>query len=905
MPFLRGAPVPLHPHPHPDLLKPVSVSTPLFQITYTGEVFTSYEEYLERSEFYRQRIFTCAATGADKLTFVEALTSESRMLRAIQENATVWNIKTVLSTVSGLVCSRSAAVSAALAALRAEPWKGEGVSFPAPYTAPDGTAVAADATGSVIDEAVSEDITAPRVVRVRLGGLGPSAVVDVPVSALVLSAANGRSPLRKNLVRAIISLNAWKEPWNGAPWLVHDPLRSELGLAPVSLVGNPKYSGETRSRADAYARYVKRSVDSHVQAIDAKRKKLLDAAAAASAGAGDEDKSRVFTIIPDPELPPRDADLPQGAPTLAAIGSDDLFAAWAFAVRFGQEMTLDPISFGGLQAAFHALDPQSGSLPSVIIHYYIAFVGIGLVSKSDREAIASLVRDVAPDVYAILRPEIPASVAPKKPPPFPINMLSWQYALAFFVSSALASGDLPSVEPFLSLTEADDALMGKITALSMGDVAAIWLAASNVALQTDQFRDIIEENRKALYETKMGAKRALRKIKEEAAAALERLGEEYDISPPPKLDMDDILAILDGSAIQAVLDAVPEMPELVLPQGPGELSEVDSSSRQRTLEHKAAVREHEALCTSLVRDAEMTHGRYKKELADLLDDLSDNVTSQVCQALEDVQGHSMRGDWVGHDRDGRAYFVLPHHPELVVSVGGVHGKNASKPSFVSYNGIDDIRAVISLLSAVGQCERIVRKHLVRYQPAIEVGLRSAAEAGLEDYVQEMEEYENVSWADMEADRQDALDRLVMGGGRSSRRAAAASRSSSRRSSAPRYVFDSDEDEDENENEGGAGNGKEDIVHDDTCADCGAGGTLLLCDSCPRAYHPDCVGLRRVPRGSWLCDACSSRTSSRRSGKSRADRARARAQSRRSMVISSDDEDDDDEDDDDEDISYSF
>lgn len=42
----------------------------------TNEVFTSYESYLQRMDFYKQRRFICEITGHSGLTFFEALQSE-------------------------------------------------------------------------------------------------------------------------------------------------------------------------------------------------------------------------------------------------------------------------------------------------------------------------------------------------------------------------------------------------------------------------------------------------------------------------------------------------------------------------------------------------------------------------------------------------------------------------------------------------------------------------------------------------------------------------------------------------------------------------------------------------------------------------------------------------------------
>jgi len=64
-------------------------------------------------------------------------------------------------------------------------------------------------------------------------------------------------------------------------------------------------------------------------------------------------------------------------------------------------------------------------------------------------------------------------------------------------------------------------------------------------------------------------------------------------------------------------------------------------------------------------------------------------------------------------------------------------------------------------------------------------------------------------------------------------------------------------------------------NEDTCAKCHEDGELICCETCPRAFHTECVGLSRVPRGDWFCDVCtkkrkrnasSSRRASAESGK---------------------------------------
>lgn len=44
-------------------------------------------------------------------------------------------------------------------------------------------------------------------------------------------------------------------------------------------------------------------------------------------------------------------------------------------------------------------------------------------------------------------------------------------------------------------------------------------------------------------------------------------------------------------------------------------------------------------------------------------------------------------------------------------------------------------------------------------------------------------------------------------------------------------------------------------NDNICQICGDGGQLMLCDSCPSAFHYDCLHLDAVPDGDWHCSRC--------------------------------------------------
>eukprot|EP00897_Mesotaenium_endlicherianum_P005892 jgi/Mesen1/5330/ME000266S04517 len=80
MPLLKRKPYVLA-EPPPDLRPGEQV----FCIRYTEEVFRDYERYIQKVSMYRQRLWTCKATGKAGLTFEEALLSELEATKKVQK----------------------------------------------------------------------------------------------------------------------------------------------------------------------------------------------------------------------------------------------------------------------------------------------------------------------------------------------------------------------------------------------------------------------------------------------------------------------------------------------------------------------------------------------------------------------------------------------------------------------------------------------------------------------------------------------------------------------------------------------------------------------------------------------------------------------------------------------------
>ncbi|XP_057817503.2 uncharacterized protein LOC131030630 isoform X1 [Cryptomeria japonica] len=80
MPLFKRKPFPLA--RAPEDIKPNDL---VFQIRFTKEIFKDYQEYLERINLYRQRVWVCRVTGKTNLTYEEALVSERCATEKVQQ----------------------------------------------------------------------------------------------------------------------------------------------------------------------------------------------------------------------------------------------------------------------------------------------------------------------------------------------------------------------------------------------------------------------------------------------------------------------------------------------------------------------------------------------------------------------------------------------------------------------------------------------------------------------------------------------------------------------------------------------------------------------------------------------------------------------------------------------------
>jgi hypothetical protein len=81
-------------------LQTLNGETQIFQLKTTGDLFPTYEEYLEGASHLREPIWTCRLTGSSNITFYEALASERESLKKVQTFPKHW-AQPVLQIVQG------------------------------------------------------------------------------------------------------------------------------------------------------------------------------------------------------------------------------------------------------------------------------------------------------------------------------------------------------------------------------------------------------------------------------------------------------------------------------------------------------------------------------------------------------------------------------------------------------------------------------------------------------------------------------------------------------------------------------------------------------------------------------------------------------------------------------------
>lgn len=207
----------------------------------TDEVFTSYEKYLERYDYYCQKKFTCMITGHTNLSFWDAWKSETQGSKEVDSIFPDPLRGPVLRKVQFSTISRIDELVAWLYELFKENFvPGEQVTVIADNAREDG--VVRDKATFPEDVAADGTVLRPAMIRyfVKMSG-DREAVVDER------HLVRGRRCFTKQVVRSFLKNSITRDRWDGAPWIVKEPLARQFNL-PLEVPAKLQYDAVTAER---------------------------------------------------------------------------------------------------------------------------------------------------------------------------------------------------------------------------------------------------------------------------------------------------------------------------------------------------------------------------------------------------------------------------------------------------------------------------------------------------------------------------------------------------------------------------------------------------------------------------------------------------------------------------------
>ncbi|KAJ9215573.1 transcriptional regulator family: DDT [Paecilomyces variotii] len=193
----------------------------------TNEVFTSYEPYLQRMDFYKQRRFICEITGHSGLTFFEALKSEMDESKELNNAFPDALKEPILRRVQFSTVSRiDNLVDEVYEDFKQDFYPGEQVVI----LLTDNSRL----HGMIRDKAnFPEQLNPDGTVKAPAYARYLVKILDRPNEEALLDQEHltrDRKAFTKQMLRAFIKNNVTREAWSGAPWLVKPSIAEEYKI---------------------------------------------------------------------------------------------------------------------------------------------------------------------------------------------------------------------------------------------------------------------------------------------------------------------------------------------------------------------------------------------------------------------------------------------------------------------------------------------------------------------------------------------------------------------------------------------------------------------------------------------------------------------------------------------------
>ncbi|RMZ74794.1 hypothetical protein DV737_g5738, partial [Chaetothyriales sp. CBS 132003] len=211
----------------------------LWVIPQTDEVFTSYESYLQRMDWYKQKRFTCEVSGRSGLSYFDALRSEKAGSREVEQAFPEPLKSPVLRRVQFSTTSRiDNLVDEVFDDFKNDFYPGEMVTV----VLDNGQRL----NGRVRDKAkFAAALHADGTVKRKAFSRYFVRLVDRPDEEALVDdehIVRDRKTFTKQMLRSFIKNCVHRESWNGAPWLVKQSVADELHI-PTEPPPNGYYYG--------------------------------------------------------------------------------------------------------------------------------------------------------------------------------------------------------------------------------------------------------------------------------------------------------------------------------------------------------------------------------------------------------------------------------------------------------------------------------------------------------------------------------------------------------------------------------------------------------------------------------------------------------------------------------------
>ncbi|KAI8895160.1 ATP-utilizing chromatin assembly and remodelling N-terminal-domain-containing protein [Globomyces pollinis-pini] len=287
MPVIDNNPIKFAPLPTIEAIYNSELNQ-VFYIPFTGEIFANYEDYLARISLYRQRVWTCALTQKQKLTYREALDSERKATQSNDFNLpSVW-IKPTLELIHFNCLPIGELVDYIYDYFRGTRFVDEMVFIDVPTSGSERSVERAyikEKVPNTTPITLEKKLHDKRQLQRELRELKEDnsqvpednnhyriQLVNFPTKEYIVAPnqmRRGRQSLSKQTFRKYIKEVASKDRWLNAPWIVKPALVAKFGLR-TEMPTNVKELLERKKEDDAGSRRgkPKRPIDLYVTPVE-------------------------------------------------------------------------------------------------------------------------------------------------------------------------------------------------------------------------------------------------------------------------------------------------------------------------------------------------------------------------------------------------------------------------------------------------------------------------------------------------------------------------------------------------------------------------------------------------------------------------------------------------------------